>query len=285
MITVLYQCTMGIILGICIGIAANRILRFSEKRHWIGEPSFIVFYLLLAILSIGVGSTLGADDFLVAFGAGVGFAQDGWFSVKTQGRPFPHIVDLLLNSAMFVYLGADIPFKDFVPRDITPHVGLWQLFLFLILVILFRRIPIVLLLKRFIPDIKTYREALFCGHFGPMGVGALFLAIEARAQLETSTSLPLPKPEKAYPPYTDKERAIELIWPVICFVVLGSTMIHGLSVAVISVASHVQKREGERAPLIGAENDGLDAMDHGEMGDDSEPDASGESEIEGMSRD
>lgn len=274
LITVLYQCTLGIILGLALGNVANRVLRFSTKRNWIGDSSFIVFYLLMALLSIGVGSTLGADDFLVAFGAGIGFAHDSWFSVKTKNRSFPQIVDLLLNSAMFVYFGADIPFHYFKPRDITPRTGLWQLFLFLILVLLFRRIPIVLALKRWIPDVKTYREALFAGHFGPMGVGALFLAIEARAQIETETSIPLKKPPKSYPPYSGEEEAIELIWPVICFVVLGSTMVHGLSVAIISIGSHFQKRDGERALLIGAESDGLEAMQHDDS--DSEPDISGE---------
>jgi hypothetical protein len=67
-----------------------------------------------------------------------------------------------------------------------------------------------------------------------MGLGALFLAMEARAQPETGTSLPLPAPPHHEPPYSEKARAVELIWPVICFVVLGRTMVRGLSVAAIS---------------------------------------------------
>lgn len=61
----------------------------------------------------------------------------------------------------------------------------------------------MLAVKRIIPDIRTYREALFCGRFGPMGLEALFLAMEARAQLERGTSLPLQNHQKA--------RAVELI--------------------------------------------------------------------------
>jgi NhaP-type Na+/H+ or K+/H+ antiporter len=223
-ITILWQCTFGLFLGVCIGQIANRILRFSEDRDYIGRASFIVFYLLLAILSIGLGSALGSDDFLVAFGAGVGFAHDGWFAAKTKRDQFPVIIDLLLNSSMFVYFGAIIAWDYFVSRDITPHLGIWQLILFLVLVLLFRRIPIVLAVKRITPDIRTYQEALFCGHFGPMGLGALFLAMEARAQLETGTSLPLPDPPLYKSPYSEKARAIEMILPVICFIVFGSTM-------------------------------------------------------------
>lgn len=277
LITVLYQCLGGVIAGLLLGNIANRALRKVSEHDLIGTPSFVVFYLLMAMLSIGLGSTLGSDDFLVAFGAGIGFAHDGWFSKKTGNKQesFAEIIDLMLNSTMFVYFGSDIPWSSFTPKHVTPYVNPWNLTLFLVLVLLFRRIPVVLALKPFIVDLKTYREALFCGHFGPMGVGALFLAIEARAQLETGESIPLPKPEHESPPFSEKYEAIQLIWPVICFMVLGSTMVHGLSVAVISVASSLQTPSGERAPLLGGETRGLDAMNHSDGDTESEPDASG----------
>ncbi len=265
---------MGLFLGLIVGQIANRVLRFSESRDYIGPASFVVFYLLLAIQAIGLGSTLGCDDFLVAFGAGIGFAHDGWFGKKTKTARFPVIIDLLLNSTMFVYFGAIIPWNHFTPRDITPHLGIWQLFLFFGLVLLFRRIPIVLAIKQFIPDIRTYREALFCGHIGPMGLGALFLAMEARAQLETGTSVPLPNPPHTEKPYPEKAIAIEMVWAVICFVVLGNTMVHGLSVAAISVGGHYSRKDGERAPLIGAETDNLHGMDHESGEENSEPSVS-----------
>lgn len=273
--TLLWQCLLGGIVGFVIGAAANRLLRFSDKRGHISPSAFIVFYLLFAILSVGVGSTAGTDDFLVAFGAGVGFAHDGWFSKKIKSAHLPSIVDLVLNSSMFVVFGSIIPWSEFHPRDITPHCGIWQLVLFLVLILLFRRIPALLLMKRYIPDVRTYREALFCGHFGPIGVGALFLALEARAQLENGTTSPEPEPPTPTPPFSDREKAVHLVWPVICFVVLGSTMVHGLSVLVISLAGSLSRKAEERAPLLGGETDGLDAMDHEGGGGDSEPSVSG----------
>jgi NhaP-type Na+/H+ or K+/H+ antiporter len=273
LLTVLWQCTLGLAIGLVIGKIANKALRFSDQRGYISHPSFVVFYLLLAILCVGVGSILGIDDFLVAFGAGVGFAHDGWFAKKTHSLPFPAIMDMMLNSSLFVFFGSIIPWHQFVPRDVAPHCGVWQLILFLVLVLLFRRIPIVYALKNFIPDLHTYREALFCGHFGPMGAGALFLAIEARAELENGTSSPEPRPEMLGPPYSRKENAIALVWPVICFVVLGSTMVHGLSAVGISVVGHFSRKEGERAPLIGVETDPMSDMVHD--GEESEPEVSG----------
>ncbi|CAD0090300.1 unnamed protein product [Aureobasidium mustum] len=134
----------------------------------------IVFYLLLAVFSVGVGSILGSDDFLVAFGAGYGFARDGWFSKKIKDAHLPDVTDLLLNSAMFIYLGTIMPWEAFSARDITPYVTPWRLLGFAALVLCFRRIPIMLASYKINPDIRTFREALFCGHFGPMGLGAIF---------------------------------------------------------------------------------------------------------------
>ena len=271
--TILWQCLLGTIVGLILGHFSNRALRFAEARNYVDPSSFLVFYFLLAILSIGLGSTLGLDDFLLAFGTGTGFAWDGWFANKTKQTHLPEVLDLLLNSTMFVYFGAIIPWSDFSPHEATPYITPWRLLALLVLILFFRRIPIVLALKRFIPDIYTYREALFAGHFGPMGLGAVFLAIEARAVLETGTSLPLPHP----PPITTTphKAAIETVWPVVCFVILGSVMVHGLSVAAISVGSHFSRREGERAPLIGAETEGLYGMVHEGGGGESEPSVSG----------
>ena len=265
--TLLWQCVLGTIIGLIIGLGANRALRFAEGGGFTGPAFFIVFYLLLALFSTGVGSTLGTDDFLLAFGAGTGFAWDGWFASKTKETHLPDIIDLLLNASMFVYFGAIIPWAKFTSGEFTPNITVGRLISLLVLIILFRRIPIVLAMKRFIPDVRTYREALFCGHFGPMGLGALFLVIEARAQLETDTSTPLPHPPK-HNPY---KASIEVIWPTVCFIVFGSIMIHGISVAFISVGSHYSRPKGERAPLIGGEMDGLESMVHEGGGGESEP--------------
>ncbi|KAK4540165.1 hypothetical protein LTR36_009751 [Oleoguttula mirabilis] len=273
LITVLWQVAFGITIGLIIGTTFNRILRFSERRNYIDPAGFTVFYLLLAILSVGVGSTLGSDDFLVSFGAGYGFARDGWFRKKTHAAQLPQIIDLMLNSAMFVYLGAIIPWYAFQPHSISPGITPGRLVAFLVLVLAFRRIPIVLALYRWIPDIRTLREALFVGHFGPMGLGGLFLAIEARAMLENDSAIPDPHPPRYGRPYTDRERAVEIIWPLVCFIVFGSTLVHGLSVLAFSLAHHFQRPAEKRAAILAAEDDPLEGMEHEGGGGDSEPDS------------
>lgn len=255
LITILYQCVLGVLLGLFIGHFFNRIFVFSHKHEMMGRASGLAFYFLLAVFSIGVASTLGVDDFLVAFCAGVGFSHGG--NAPTEDTRLPVIIDLILNSTMFVFFGAMIPWTSFHAMDsITPG----RLFGALALILLLRRIPIVYALHklRLLPKIHTSSEALFAGHFGPMGVGALFLAMEARAQLETDTSIPKPDPPSDLP--IEKQRAVTLVWPIICFIVLGSTLVHGLSTLGISIAGHFSREKEERAPLMGAEREGFSGM-------------------------
>ncbi|CAI6320475.1 unnamed protein product [Periconia digitata] len=256
LITILYQCGLGIVLGLAVGHISNRIYLFSNKRGMIGEASNLAFYLLLAIFSTGLASTLGVDDFLVTFCAGLGFSHGG--NSPTANTQLPIVIDLVLNSTLFVFFGAMVPWSSFAHLDsITPL----RLVAILVLILLFRRIPIVLSLFKLnlLPSVLTTTEALFCGHFGPIGVGALFLAIEARAQLETDSSLPLPHPPPTGLPI-EAQRTVVLIWPIICFVVFGSVIVHGLSTLAISIGGHFARHEGERAPLIGAEREGLHGM-------------------------
>ena len=269
--TLLWQCAMGLAIGLVIGDLAYRALKVVDKANHVDKAACLAFYLLMATLSIGIASLLGTDDFLVAFGAGYAFARDGWYKKQMEDTHVPELLDLLLNSSMFVYVGSSIVWGQFAPSEYLPAMTPWRLVGLLVSILLLRRIPIVLALKRFIPDIRTYREALFCGHFGPMGLGAVFLVIEARAQLETGTSLPKPHPPKESP----HKAAIEIIWPVVLFIVMGSTLVHGLSVAAISVGGHYSRRKGERAPLLAQETEPLNSMVHD--GDDTEESVSEES--------
>jgi NhaP-type Na+/H+ or K+/H+ antiporter len=276
-ITILYQCVLGVVIGLSIGYAFNLAYRFSHDRGMMGRASYLAFYFLLAIFSVGLASTLGVDDFLVAFCAGIGFSHNG--NCPTEDTRLPVVIDLMLNSTMFVFFGAMIPWESFNRLDsITP----FRLIAVLILILLFRRIPVVYSLykMKLLPHVHTSTEALFAGHFGPMGVGALFLAMEARAQLETDTSIPLPKPPTDLP--IEKQRTVVLVWPIICFVVLGSTMVHGLSTLAISVSGHFQRDKGERAPLIGAEREGFHGMifDEEEEGSEDELERTREEEEE-----
>ena len=87
----------------------------------------------------------------------------------------------------------------------------------------------MLALKPIIPDIKSWREALFCGHFGPIGVGAIFISILARAELETGQGTPLQ--DLPTDPNTPNFVLILAIWPIVSFLILSS--VHALTTILI----------------------------------------------------
>ncbi|KAI1212163.1 alkali metal cation/H+ antiporter Nha1 C terminus-domain-containing protein [Annulohypoxylon truncatum] len=232
--TVLYECIFGAFYGFMIGYIARHGIKFAEKHDLIDRESFLVFYFTLALFCAGSGSILGVDDLLVGFAAGVGFSNDGWFSEKTEESHVSNVIDLLLNLAYFVFLGTIIPWEQYNNYEIG--LSAWRLTVMAIFVILFRRIPIMMLLKPVIPDIKTWREALFAGHFGPIGVGAIFVALLARAELESEHSIPeaeLPEPGAKF------YNVIVLVWPIVTFMVVASILVHGSSVAVFTLGKRI----------------------------------------------
>ncbi|KAJ5488598.1 Na(+)/H(+) antiporter [Penicillium diatomitis] len=238
-VTILYECVLGAIFGFTIGYAARHSIRYAESKSLIDRESFLVFYFVLAVFCAGAGSLLGMDDLLIGFACGVGFSNDGWFTEKTEESHVSNVIDLLLNLAYFVYFGSIIPWEDYNAPDIglTP----WRLVVIAILVILFRRIPIMLAMKPFIPDVKTWREALFAGHFGPIGVGAIFAAILARAELEHDSTQPLPegelRPQDLENP--NNYSVARLIWPITTFMVISSILVHGSSIAVFTLGKRI----------------------------------------------
>jgi Na(+)/H(+) antiporter len=235
-ITVLYECVLGAIFGFAVGYIARHAIKLAERRGLIDRESFLVFYFVLAVFCAGSGSLLGMDDLLIGFSCGVGFSNDGWFTEKTEESHVSNVIDLLLNLAYFVYFGSIIPWEDFN----SPALGLtpWRLVVIALLVIFFRRIPIMLLLKPIIPDVKTWREALFAGHFGPIGVGAIFAAILARAELENDNTQPDPENELPMPG-SSNYYIVRLIWPITTFMVISSILVHGSSIAVFTLGKRI----------------------------------------------
>lgn len=97
---------------------------------------------------------------------GNAISWDEHFNDVTENEVFSSVIDLVLNCGCFVYIGAWMPFDAFN----SPELGItpWRLVVLFLAILALRRIPSVLLLYRWIPEIRTWREALFTGHFGPV---------------------------------------------------------------------------------------------------------------------
>ncbi|KAF8972166.1 Sodium/hydrogen exchanger family-domain-containing protein [Flammula alnicola] len=225
----LYQVILGIVMGGILGMMFSYLMKFSHRRGYIDRESYVAQYLALAIFITGVVSTIGSDDLLAAFAAGSAISWDGDFNVHTEGEVFSSVIDLVLNCACFVYIGAWIPFQDFTIHEIG--IVPWRLFVLTVGIMFLRRIPAILALYKWIPEITSWREALFSGHFGPMGVGAVFISTLALHRL----------PTPANPPVTQQDYLTLALQPIVSFVVLGSIVIHGLSIPFFNLGVNVSR--------------------------------------------
>lgn len=220
-------------------------MKFAEAKKLIDRQSYVAQYISLAVFSIGFTTLLGSDDLLSAFACGCAFAWDGFFNKATEDAEFSNVIDLLFNCAAFIYIGAIIPFDSF--NDHTIHIDWWRLLVLAILILLLRRIPAILALYKFIPDIKTFREAMFSGWFGPMGVGAIFIATLAKTRM----------PEGAAERDTEQVDLLrECITPIVSFLVLASIVTHGLSIPFFSLSRRVHSitHTWSRNPSMDARN-------------------------------
>ncbi|KAG7909661.1 hypothetical protein KL906_002417 [Ogataea polymorpha] len=237
-VTVLYECLFGCILGGIIGFVGRKLIQYAEEKDLIDRESFLAFYVMLALLCAGFGAILGVDDLLASFAAGATFAWDGRFTERTEESHVSSVIDLLLNLAYFVYFGTIIPWEQFNNKSLG--LDWWRLVCIAIVVIFLRRIPAVLAIKPFSPDIKNWKEALFVGHFGPIGVGAVFASILAVGDLEAHVLHLEHGPTAQYPDEEEYHQLIRIIWPTVCFLVLSSIIVHGSSVAVMTLGRHLQ---------------------------------------------
>lgn len=223
----LYEVAFGVILGALIGKAFGVVMRYSRRQGYIDRESYVAQYIALALATVGLANLLGSDDLLAAFAAGSAVSWDGDFNDQTEDTIFSSVIDLLLNIACFIYIGAWLPFHDFniSELDIVP----WRLIVLFFALLALRRLPALLAIYKWVPDIENWREALFCGHFGPMGVGAVFISTLALHEL----------PPPANPPQDQTDVLALSIQPIVAFIVLGSIMIHGLSIPFFSLGRRV----------------------------------------------
>lgn len=227
-VSVLYEVVFGCILGAFLGLFFGLILKLSTRYKLIDHEACLAFYFFVPFFVAGIATILGVDDLLVAFFAGTAINWDGWFMKHTGKSHIAAVFDVILNLAYFIYFGAIVPWNYFNHGDIG--LSAWKLVLLAIIILVVRRIPILLALKPAIPNVRTWHEALFAGHFGPIGVAAVFVSIMIRAELEDSHT-PL---KDLPPPGSPHYFLIATIWPVTCFLIVSSIIVHGVSVALVA---------------------------------------------------
>ncbi|GGR20113.1 cation:proton antiporter domain-containing protein [Streptomyces roseolus] len=167
----LWQVCAAVAVGVASGWVAGRATRIGERSGAMEPGPLLVFTLLLALLVLGVAGLLGAGGVLAVFVSGLTFNATSSVGERVKEAEADEAVNRFAVLPLFVIFGAMLPWEQW------RRLG-WQGLLFLIAVLLLRRLPVLLLLKR--PLALRWRDAVFLGWFGPIGVSALlYLTLEA----------------------------------------------------------------------------------------------------------
>ncbi|KAG1730025.1 Cation/H+ exchanger [Suillus lakei] len=236
----LYQVILGTVFGAVLGHLFSKLMRISHDKGFIDRESYIAQYLALSIFTVGVASTIGADDLLAAFAAGCAISWDGYFHAQTENDAFSSVIDYILNCGCFIYIGAWLPFDDYHSPEygITP----WKLVVLMIAILFLRRIPFLLMVYKFVPEIASWKEALFSGHFGEQLQSRCYFYLNSNRSIFVSSLALTRLPTPEYPPADQAQYLAATIQPIVSFVVLGSIIVHGLSIPFFSIGRGIHCR-------------------------------------------
>ncbi|KAG9258891.1 Cation/H+ exchanger [Emericellopsis atlantica] len=216
-----YVIFLSILYGTVVGWIGKELLYWCEKRNFVDRESFLVFAVALALFVLGTCGLIGTDEVLACFIAGNALTWDDWFREETESDSLQPTVDMLLNVSVFLWYGAYMPWNRFV-EDATTNLG--TLFFLAVCVLVLRRLPWILGMHWWIPQIADRRQAAFMGFFGPIGVSAvyyIFISLDfIRMHLSDENGVPR----------SDVEDLGSLIRTVVWFLCLCSIVVHGLSI-------------------------------------------------------
>ncbi|KAK3321896.1 Sodium/hydrogen exchanger family-domain-containing protein [Apodospora peruviana] len=219
--TWLYIVLMSVAIGVVVGFGSGKALKFALRRKWIDSESYLLTPTALGLWLVGICGMLGTDDLLACFVAGNAMNWDGEYLRETEERhdEVNSCVDVLLNFGGFMYIGTVMPWSEFHQPDIT-GITVPRLIGLGILILIFRRIPAILMSYKFMPGVcKNYKEALFMGYFGPIGAGAVFYVEHTRHLF----------PELGHGD-AEETNLVRAMIPVVYWLVLFSIVVHGLSI-------------------------------------------------------
>lgn len=226
----LYRILLSCIYGAIIGVLAHKTLKWAETRGYIDRDNFFAYGFGLALFTLGTTGLFNSDDILGCFVAGNAFTWWDWYRVRTQVEEedsFQDILDSLLNAAIFIYIGAIIPWADYNTAASALQISPWRIVVLGICVLTVRRLPWVVALHRLIPAITNFQEALFAGWFGPIGVGAVFYIQVALREI---------------PDDGTRDRLRAVYTPVVLFCVFSSVLTHGITIPIAKLGPNIVRK-------------------------------------------
>ena len=196
----LYQVVVGVLVGVVAGLVAGRAVTYALRHADVDQGASFVFTLVLAVAVLGLARVAQADGVLAVFVAGLAYNATVANDEVGPQNTIDEAVNRYVVLPLFLLLGIELPWSQWADLG-------WAVVVFPVAVLLLRRLPVVLALRR--PLGLRWRDAVFLGWFGPIGVSAVFyLMLSAEEGVSDSR-----------------------LWAAGSLVVATSTVVHGMSAA------------------------------------------------------
>ena len=154
-------------IGAALGWVVGKGLLLAERKNTLDHSAFLATTLALTLLTLGVAKLIATDSVLAVFAAGVVFSQLVGGSDRAREDKVQETVNLFFTLPVFIFLGLMLPVERWLDLG-------WGGIGFTLAVLALRRIPVILSLSPFLPLWSNWKLALLAGHFGPIGISALF---------------------------------------------------------------------------------------------------------------
>lgn len=197
--TMLWEVGAGAALGAAISYTASKALKWAETRKTAERTSLLSISLALALTVVGIVELVGLNGVLAAFVAGVVFNNVASSDVREQQEEVQEAITRFFDLPVFVLLGIVLPWEGWLSLG-------WGGVILAVAVLLLRRLPVVLVLRPLLKPLRSKRDVLFFGWFGPIGAAALY-----------------------YATFSSLETGREEIWVIGSLVVFASVFAHGVT--------------------------------------------------------
>lgn len=197
--TLLHEVLGAVLLGFLAGAVVGQLERLESAGDFLEETSVFTIVVALTFFVLGATKLAGTDGILAVFVAGIAYNWRADPQDEAREQRVEEVFDRLFTIPVFVLFGMALPWGGWLALG-------WRGPALVGGVLLFRRLPMILAFRRFVPPLDRPAASLFVGWFGPLGIAAVFYALLAM-----------------------KETGTDLVWHAASLVVAGSVLVHGLT--------------------------------------------------------
>lgn len=198
--TILYETLLCVSLAFITGYIFGKFMHKAHKKGLMTPKAILPFSLGLAFLLLSGFNLLGMNGILAVFVGGLAFAKAISHDEDIEEERIQETMERITLIPVFFIFGLIIPLQEWLEMG-------WTGVAVVLMILLFRRIPALLILKPFLSQFKgRLADVFMIGWFGPIGVAALYYAIKSEEKLH-----------------------LEEAWSIPGLIVFASTIIHGLT--------------------------------------------------------